>query len=96
MTFAGDRQVAGQEFIIEDMSAGAFASGFGHSRDGRSFAFRVERQQLVVEVYRPGLSGPVPQEEDVIATSSRSLVGIDVTDERSLAAAVRDAVAAAR
>ncbi|HEU0190850.1 MAG TPA: hypothetical protein VFR17_06205 [Mycobacterium sp.] len=96
MTVARDRQVTGQEFIIEDISAGVFASGFGHARDGRSFAFHVERQQLVVEVYRPRLAGPVPQSEDVVATSSRSLVNIDVTDERSLAAAVRDAVAAAR
>jgi hypothetical protein len=35
----------------------------------------------------------VPQAEDVVATSTRSLANIDVDDERSLAAAVRDAVA---
>ena len=41
-----------------------------------------------------GSPGPVPQAEDVVATAVRSLVDIDLTDERSLAAAVRDAVAA--
>lgn len=96
MTIAEDRQLAGWEFVIEDMSTGVFASGFGQVGDGRSFSFHIEHQCLVVEVYRPQLSGPVPQAEDVVATSSRSLVDIDLTDERSLAAAVRDAVAAAR
>ena len=51
---------------------------------------------LVVEVYRPRLSGPVPQAEDVVAVATRKLTDIDVTDERSLSAAVRDAVAAAQ
>lgn len=100
MTVAEDRQYADSDFVIEDMWTGvfparAFASGFGHVGDGRSFAFRVERRWLLVEVYRPRLSGPVPQPEDVIATSRRSVVDIDITDERSLAAAVRDSVAVA-
>jgi hypothetical protein len=95
MTIADDRQLAGPGFVIEDMLTGAYASGFGQADDGRSFSFHIEHQQLVVEVYRPGLTGPVPQAEDVIATSSWKLIDIDVTDERSLAAAVRDAVAAA-
>ena len=55
-----------------------------------------EYQMLVVEVYRPRLSGPVPQAEDVVAVATRKLVDIDLADERSLAAAVRDAVAAAQ
>ncbi|GBE66604.1 hypothetical protein MFM001_30660 [Mycobacterium sp. MFM001] len=100
MTVAEDRQYADSDFVIEDMWTGvfpakAFASGFGHVGDGRSFAFRVERRWLLVEVYRPRLSGPVPQPEDVIAKCRRSVVDIDVTDERSLSAAVRDAVAVA-
>ncbi|BBZ13486.1 hypothetical protein [Mycobacterium branderi] len=100
MTVAEDRQYADSDFVIEDMWTGvfparAFASGFGHVGDGRSFAFRVERRWLLVEVYRPRLSGPVPQPEDVIAKSKRSVVDIDITDERSLAAAVRDSVAVA-
>ena len=95
MTVAQAPRSAEPEFVIEDMSTGVFASGFGRSGDGRSFAFHVERLSLVVEVYRPSLSGPVPHAEDVVATASRSLVEIDLTDERSLAAAVRDAVASA-
>ena len=61
-----------------------------------SFSFHIERQMLVVEVYRPRLSGPVPQAEDVVAVATRKLTDIDLTDERSLSAAVRDAVAAAQ
>lgn len=100
MTVAEDRQWADTEFAIEDMWTGVFpgkvlASGFGRVGDGRSFAFRIERQWLLVEVYRPRLSGPVPQPEDVVATERRSVVDIDVSDERSLAAAVRDSVAVA-
>ena len=72
------------------------ASGFGRVGDGRTFSFRVERLVLVVEVYRPRLAGPVPQSEDVVAVSNRDLSHVDVTDERSLVAAVRDAVADAQ
>lgn len=85
--------MTGAEFAIEDISTGMHASGFGQVGDGRSFSFRVERQTLFVEVYRPRLRGPVPQAEDVVAESSRSLAHVDVDDERSLSAAVRDAVA---
>lgn len=81
------------EFVIEDLSTGMHASGYGQVGDGRSFCFYVERQQLVIEVYRPRLSGPVPQAEDIVASAHRKLTDIDVTDERSVAAAVRDAVA---
>ncbi|MGH3969928.1 MAG: hypothetical protein ACRDTV_17860 [Mycobacterium sp.] len=100
MTVAEGRQYAEREFAIEDMWTEFFcgrvlASGFGQVGDGRSFAFRIERQWLLIEVYRPRLSGPVPQPEDVVATERRSIVDIDVTDERSLAAAVRDSVALA-
>jgi hypothetical protein len=88
--------VVGEEFEIEDVSTGMNASGFGRLGDGRTFSFRVERNTLVVEVYRPRLVGPVPQTEDVVAVSYRSLSHVDVTDERSLVAAVRDAVADAQ
>jgi hypothetical protein len=97
MSVVEDDQFSDREFAIEDMWHGVFsakvlASGFGRVGDGRSFAFRIEGQWLVVEVYRPRLSGPVPQPEDVVATVRRSVVDVDITDERSLAAAVRDAV----
>src|SRR3954466_9691582 len=96
MTLAADRELGNHEFAIEDIITGVHASGFGQVGDGRSFSFHIEHQTLVVEIYRPRLDGPVPHEEDVVATASRKLTDIDVTDERSVSAAVRDAVAAAR
>jgi hypothetical protein len=100
MSVAEDRPFPDSEFAIEDMWMGVFstkvlASGFGQAGDGRSFAFRIEGPSLLVEVYRPRLSGPVPQPEDVVATMRRSVVDVDITDKRSLAAAVRDTVALA-
>ena len=94
MTVAEDWQLACSEFLIEEIWTGALASGFGEVGDGRSFSFRVEQQQLlVVDIYRPRLDCPVPHDEDVVATASRRLFGVDVADERSLTAAVRDVVA---
>lgn len=95
MTLTADNVESSEGFRVEDISTGMHASGFGWVGNGQSFSFRVERQTLLVEVYRPRLAGPVPQAEDVIAASSRSLANVDVADERSLVAAVRDAVAAA-
>ncbi|MGE0221554.1 hypothetical protein [Mycolicibacterium sp.] len=83
-------------FTVEDITTGVHASGFGQVGDGRSFSFHVERHELVVEVYRPRLSGPVPQAEDIVARSTRKLTEIDLSDERSLTATVRDAVADAQ
>ena len=96
MTLMSDRNITDNEFAIEDMSTGLHASGFGRVGDGRTFAFRVERRTLAVELYRPRLSGPVPLTEDVVATTTRNLAHVDVHDERSLTAAVRDAVADAQ
>jgi hypothetical protein len=94
MTLAADRDMgARQAFEFEDISTGVHASGFGQVGDGRSFSFHIERQQLVVEVYHPRLRHPVPGADDVVAVATRKLTNFDVTDERSLAAAVRDAVA---
>ncbi|WAJ43034.1 hypothetical protein OK015_17500 [Mycobacterium sp. Aquia_216] len=95
MTVIADRHTEDKEFAVEDISTGIFASGYGQVGDGRSFSFRIEHRSLVVEIYRPCLSGPVPQAEDVVATAVRGLVDIDLTDERSLTAAVRDSVARA-
>jgi hypothetical protein len=96
MTLAADRDLGSQEFAIEDITTGVHASGFGQVGDGRSFSFHIEKQILVVEIYRPRVTGPVPQAEDVVATASRKLTDIDLTDERSITAAVRDAVADAQ
>ncbi|CAN5414237.1 hypothetical protein BH10ACT9_BH10ACT9_17460 [soil metagenome] len=95
MTLAPEHAVP-DGFVFEDITPGIHASGFGEVGDGRSFSFHVEKQMLVVEVYRPRLAGPVPQAEDIVATASRNLVDIDVTDGRSIAATVRDAVSAAQ
>jgi hypothetical protein len=95
MTVTADRHTADHGFAVEDMSTGIFASGYGQVGDGRSFSFHIEHRLLVVEIYRPRLSGPVPQAEEVVAKATRSLVDIDLTDQRSLAAAVRDSVARA-
>jgi hypothetical protein len=100
MSVAERGQFSAGEFAIEDMWVGVFsakilASGFGQVGDGRSFAFSIEGQTLLVEVYRPRLKGLVPQPEDVVATGRRNVVDVDITDERSLSAAVRDAVAVA-
>ena len=95
MTVTADRHTADKEFAVEDMSTGIFASGYGQVGDGRSFSFHIEHRSLVVEVYRPCLAGPVPQAEEVVARAARSLVDIDLTDARSLTAAVRDSVARA-
>jgi hypothetical protein len=100
MSVAEHGQLSDGEFAIEDMWVGVFsakvlASGFGQVGDGRSFAFSIQGQELLVEVYRPRLRGPVPQPEDIVATARRNVVDVDITDKRSLAAAVRDAVAVA-
>lgn len=83
------------EFVVEDITTGVFANGFGHLGDGRTFAFHLHRGKLEVEIYRARLAGPVPMPEDVVAVSVRNLIGVDICDERSLSAAVRDAVAGA-
>lgn len=95
MTLAVASGFPGADFVVEDLITGLFASGFGRLGDGRSFAFRVFRRQLVVEVYRPRRAVPVPLPEDVVATATRALADVDVDDARSLSAAVRDAIAAA-
>ena len=93
MTLAAGRGHSDQEFFVEDVTPGVHANGFGRLGDGRSFAFHTQRNQLVVEVYRPRFAGPVPRREDVVAVATRPLTDIDLTDKRSLIAAVRDAVA---
>lgn len=96
MSLAPNPDSVDRGFAIEDISTGLHASGFGQLGGGRSFSFHVEHQQLIVEIYRPRLAGPVPQAEDVVATTTRKAAGIDLYDERSLIAAVRDAIADAQ
>lgn len=95
MTLSADRVTPGAEFVLEDLLTGVNASGFGEVGDGRTFSFHIEHRTMIIEIYRPRLAGPVPQAEDVVAVSRRGVLDIDLTDERSLAAAVRDGVNAA-
>lgn len=95
MSLTADRDMADCTFVLEYLVVGVHASGYGQLDGGRSFSFHVEQDSLVVEVYRAEMLGPVPQAEDVVAVARRGVRDIDVTDERSLAAAVRDAVSAA-
>jgi hypothetical protein len=96
MTLAHEHRFASAEFVVEDVYTGAFASGFGQADDGRSFSFHTEKNLLVVELYRPRLAGPVPHADDVVAVATRRLGNLDLTDERSVVAAVRDLVAQAQ
>ncbi|MBO0676333.1 hypothetical protein JRC04_02515 [Mycolicibacterium sp. S2-37] len=96
MTLATDSGLGRGMIEFEDISTGVHASGYGQVGDGRTFSFHVERQQLVIEVYHPRLTRPVPDADDVVAVATRRLTDFDITDERSLAAAVRDAVADAQ
>ena len=95
MTVADTSGADEGDFVVEDITTGVFASGFGHLGDGRRFSFRVHRGRLTVEVYRARAGGPVPLPEDLVATASRGLADLDLSDARSLSAAVRDAIATA-
>lgn len=51
---------------------------------------------LRVEIYRAFRTELVPDDSDVVAGRTRPITDIDVTDERSIVAAVRDLVADAQ
>ncbi|MFC9789253.1 hypothetical protein [Rhodococcus sp. NPDC127528] len=84
------------DFVLEDLSVGAHAHGFGRNAEGQAFVFRVRGSTLHVEVYRDDLDTEVPEQSDVVAVAERAVNDIDLTDERSIAALVRDAVGEAR
>ena len=86
---------AAPAFTVEDISVGPFAHGFGRSADGRPYAFRVLRRTLHVEVYRDDLDHTVPDQDDIVALADASVTDIDLDDERSITAMVRDLVASA-
>ncbi|MEV0946784.1 hypothetical protein [Rhodococcus sp. NPDC049939] len=79
-------------FTVEDISVGAYAHGFGTTADGNSYAFRVRKSTMHVEIYRVNAETEVPTPDDVVASAQRSVREIDLTDERSVIAVVRDAV----
>lgn len=82
----------GSDFTVEYVSAGAHAHGFGRTDDGNPYAFRVKGNSMLVEIYRNRPEQPVPGREDRIASLRRSVTEVDLADERSIVAVVRDAV----
>lgn len=83
-------------FTVEVLTTGIYANGFGEVADGRSFAFRIEGSLLRLAVYRAFRTELVPDDGDVVAMGARPVTEIDLTDERSIIAAVRDLVASAQ
>ncbi|TQC45361.1 hypothetical protein EEB14_32005 [Rhodococcus sp. WS4] len=79
-------------FTVEDISVGPHAHGFGRTAEGNSYAFRVRKSTMYVEVYRADVETEVPAPDDIVASARRSVREIDLTDERSIVAVVRDAV----
>ncbi|WP_067686994.1 hypothetical protein [Nocardia jejuensis] len=77
-------------FTIEDVTVGRYAHGFGVTGDGRTFAFRTNRSTLTLEIYRPDLDADVPAAEDVVALAETPVTDVDLDDERSVVALVRD------
>lgn len=82
-------------FVVEQVTTGAYASGFGSTEDCRPFAFRVLGSTLYLEIYRADILAPMPDKSDVTAVCEQSVTEIDLTDERSIVAVVRDAVTGA-
>lgn len=82
-------------FVLEDLTVGAHAHGFGLTDAGQTFAFRVRGSTMRVEVYRADLEVDVPEQADVVAVAERAVNDVDLDDERSVAAFVRDAVGTA-
>lgn len=81
--------------VVEDITVGPFAHGFGTTADGRCFAFRTVRATVTLEIYRAGLDAEVPGPEDVVAVACAPVTDIDLDDERSVTALVRDLIPAA-
>ncbi len=79
-------------FVLEDLTVGSFAHGFGTTDDGRPFAFRTVRSLLTLEIYRHDLQTDVPGPEDVVAVARTPVTDIDLDDARSVEALVCDLV----
>lgn len=79
-------------FAIDDITVGPFAHGFGTTADGRPYAFRTVRSTVTLEIYRADLDTDVPAPEDVVAVAQARVTNIDLDDERSVVALVRDLI----
>ncbi|MFR9749900.1 hypothetical protein ACL02S_02570 [Nocardia sp. 004] len=74
------------------MTVGRYAHGFGTTAGGNPFAFRTVRATLMLEIYRRDLDSPVPGPDDVLAVAEAPVTDIDLDDERSVVALVRDMI----
>ncbi|MGV9666517.1 hypothetical protein ACWDUL_29370 [Nocardia niigatensis] len=94
MLYQGDLLVTDRTsgFTVEDVTVGRYAHGFGVTADGRSFAFRTHRATLTLEIYRPEVEAAVPAPEDIEAVAVAPVTDIDLDDERSVVALVRDLI----
>ncbi len=79
-------------FAVDDVTVGRYAHGFGVTGDGRTFAFRTVRSMLELEIYREDLDTDVPDAADVVAVAQATVADIDLDDERSVVALVRDLI----
>lgn len=78
-------------FAVDDIILGPHANGFGVAEDGRAFSFRVVGATMTVRVYRADLEpAAVPGRADVEAVASAGVSEVDLSDERSVVAMVRD------
>lgn len=78
-------------FSVDDITLGPHAHGFGTAEDGRPFSFRVVEGTMTLRVYRDDLdSTVVPSGDDVTATARARVSDVDLSDERSVVAMVRD------
>ncbi|MBF6328382.1 hypothetical protein [Nocardia transvalensis] len=82
-------------FVVEDITVGPFAHGFGTTDDGHPYAFRTVRATLTLEIYRSDTDTAVPGPDDVVAVAEARVTDIDLDDERSITALVRDLIPAA-
>ncbi|MFF0813778.1 hypothetical protein ACFYVR_01250 [Rhodococcus sp. NPDC003318] len=92
---ADDTRNSTARFVLEDLTVGTHAHGFGLTEAGQTFAFRVRGSTLRVEVYRADLDVDVPERADVVAVGERAVNDLDLDDERSVSAFVRDTLEAA-
>ncbi|WP_225732179.1 MULTISPECIES: hypothetical protein [unclassified Nocardia] len=79
-------------FAIDDITVGPYAHGFGTAADGRPFAFRTVRGIVELELYRADLDIEVPGPDDIVALAQAPATDIDLDDERSVIALVRDMI----
>jgi len=78
-------------FRVDDITVGPYAHGYGATEDGKVFSFRVVGAVMTLRVYRTDLDpAAVPVRKDVDAVATARVSEVDLADERSIIAMVRD------